>query len=64
MRSRNNPWPLVVDDLNYPPGVSSVTVFAGGGFFNIENHGRNTPQQILDSIADAMANYGCITLNS
>lgn len=61
-RSRDNPWPLLVDDLDYPPGVSSVTVFAGGGFFNIENHGGNTPQHILDSIADAMANYGCITL--
>jgi hypothetical protein len=42
--------------------VSSVTVFAGGGFCNVENHGGNTPEQILGSVADAMANYGCITL--
>ncbi|MBL6953287.1 MAG: hypothetical protein ISR50_11670 [Alphaproteobacteria bacterium] len=61
-RSRGNPWPLLVEDLDYPPGVSSVTVFAGGGFCNVENHGGNTPEQVLGSIADAMANYGCITL--
>ena len=61
-RARGNPWPLLVQDLDYPPGVSSVTVFAGGGFCNVENHGGNTPEQVLGSIADAMANYGCITL--
>lgn len=61
-RSRGNPWPLVCEEQKYPEGVSSVTVFAGGGFCNIENHGANTPEQVLGSIADAMANYGCITL--
>ncbi len=61
-RSRGNPWPLLVEDLDYPDGVSSVTVFAGGGFCNVENHGGNTPEQVLGSVADAMANYGCITL--
>ena len=61
-RARGNPWPLLVEDLDYPPGVSGVTVFAGGGFCNVENHGGNTPEQVLGSIADAMANYGCITL--
>ncbi len=61
-RARDNPWPLLVEDQDYPPGVSSVTVFAGGGFCNVENHGGNTPEQVLGSIADAMANYGCITL--
>jgi hypothetical protein len=61
-RSRGNPWPLLVDELDYPEGVSSVTAFSGGGFFNIENHGGNTPEQVLGSVADAMANYGCITL--
>jgi len=39
-----------------------VTAFAGGGFCNVENHGGSTPQEILGSIADAMANYGSITL--
>ncbi|MFQ5381709.1 MAG: hypothetical protein ACE5EF_08825, partial [Dehalococcoidia bacterium] len=43
-------------------GVSSVTVFAAAGFLNIENHGGRTPEAILDTVADAMANYGCISL--
>lgn len=61
-RTRGNPWSLLCEDLGYPDGVSSVTVFAGGGFCNVENHGGNTPEQVLLSVADAMANYGCITL--
>ena len=61
-RKRDNPWPLLVDELDYPQGVSSVTVFAGGGIFNIENHGGNSPEMVLRSFADAMANYGCISL--
>ena len=61
-RRRGNPWPLLVEEQDYPDGVSSVTVFAGGGFCNVENHGGNTPEHVLNSIADAMANYGCITL--
>ena len=61
-RARGNPWPLLCRELGYPEGVSSVTVFAGGGFCNVENHGGNTPEQVLGSVADAMANYGCITL--
>jgi hypothetical protein len=61
-RGRGNPWPLLCAAQGYAQGVSSVTVFAGGGFCNVENHGGNTPEQILGSVADAMANYGCITL--
>ncbi|WP_020696356.1 hypothetical protein [Reyranella massiliensis] len=61
-RSRGNPWPLLCEAQGYPKGTSSVTTFAGGGFCNVENHGGNTPEQILGSVADAMANYGCITL--
>jgi len=61
-RARGNPWPLLCEAQGYPAGVSSVTVFAGGGFCNVENHGGNTPEQVLGSVADAMANYGCITL--
>jgi len=61
-RMRGNPWPLLCEAQGYPKGVSSVTVFAAGGFCNVENHGGNTPEQVLSSIADAMANYGCITL--
>ncbi len=61
-RARGNPWPLLWESQGYPQGVSSVTVFAGGGFCNVENHGGNSPEQVLGTIADAMANYGCITL--
>jgi len=61
-RARGNPWPPLCRAQDYPEGVSSVTVFAGGGFCNVENHGGNTPEQILGSVADAMANDGCITL--
>ena len=61
-RSRDNPWPLLCETQGYPAGVSSVTVFAGGGFFNVENHGGNTPSQVLGSVADAMANSGVLTL--
>ena len=61
-RSRGNPWPLLCEAQGYPAGTSSVTAYTGGGFCNVENHGGNTPEQILASVADAMANYGCITL--
>ena len=61
-RSRGNPWPLLCEAQGYAKGTSSVTTFVGGGFCNVENHGGNTPEQILGSVADAMANYGCITL--
>src|SRR5579871_3588621 len=61
-RSRGNPWPLLCEAQGYAKGTSSVTAYAGGGFCNVENHGGNTPEQILGSVADAMANYGCITL--
>jgi hypothetical protein len=61
-RARDNPWPLLCAAQGYARGASSVTAFAAGGFCNVENHGGNTPEQILGSVADAMANYGCITL--
>lgn len=61
-RADRNPWPGLNVELGYPPDVSSVTVFAGAGFCNIENHGGNTPEALLDCIADAMANYGSISI--
>jgi hypothetical protein len=60
-RADRNPWQPLCKELGYPDGVSSVTVFAGAGFCNVENHGGNTPEAILDTMADAMANYGCIS---
>lgn len=61
-RADLNPWPGLSEELGYPDGVSSVTVFAGGGFVNVENHGGATPEAVLGTMADAMANYGCISL--
>ncbi len=61
-RADVNPWPSLRDDLGYPDGVSSVTVYAAAGFVNVENHGGNRPEQILDAVADAMANYGSISI--
>ncbi|MCY3839532.1 MAG: hypothetical protein OXH09_12945 [Gammaproteobacteria bacterium] len=60
-RADRNPWPALCEELGYPDGVSTVTVFAGAGFCNVENHGGNTPEAILDTMANAMANYGCIS---
>ena len=61
-RADRNPWPALHEELGFGPDISSVTVFAGAGFCNVENHGGGTPEQVLLTIADAMANYGCITL--
>ena len=60
-RADRNPWPPLCEEFGYPDGVSTVTVFAGAGFCNVENHGGNTPEAILDTMANAMANYGCIS---
>ena len=61
-RAEVSPWPSLRDDLGYPEGVSSVTVYAAAGFVNVENHGGARPEQILDAVADAMANYGSISI--
>ena len=60
-RADRNPWTPLNEELGYPPEVSSVTVFAGAGLCNVENHRGNTPEQVLDCFADAMANLGCIS---
>lgn len=57
-----NPWNGLNVGLGYPPEVSSVTVFAAGGFHNVENHGASTPEALLETMADAMANLGSITI--
>ena len=61
-RADVNPWPGLNEEAGLPREISTVTVFAGAGFCNVENHGGDTPEAILDCIADAMANYGCISL--
>ena len=60
-RGERNPWPPLNVELGYGEDISSVTVFAGAGFGNVENHGGNTPEAILECAADSMANLGCIT---
>ena len=61
-RAERNPWQPLHVELGYGEDISSVTVFAGAGFGNVENHGGNTPEAILDCMADSMANLGCITI--
>ena len=61
-RADKNPWQGLNEDLGYPSEVSSVTVFAGGGFVNIENHGGQSAEAVLETIADGMANCGCISI--
>ncbi len=53
-----NPWAPLNVELGYPPEVSSVTVFAGSAFINCENHGGNTPEAVLGTIADTLGNLG------
>jgi hypothetical protein len=60
-RADKNPWTNLNEDLGYPAEVSSVTTFAGGGFVNVENHGAQSAAAILETVADAMANCGCIS---
>lgn len=60
-RADRNPWLPLNEELGYPAEVSSVTVFAGAGLCNVENHRGSSPEQVLDCFADAMANLGCIT---
>ena len=61
-RAERCPWPPLNVAQGYGEDISSVTVFAGAGFHNVENHGGNTPESILDCVADSMANLGAITI--
>ena len=61
-RADANPWRGLNEDLDYPEGVSSVTVFASAGFFNVENHGGNSPKSILETVASSMSNLGAISV--
>ena len=51
-RADVNPWPGLNEEAGLPREISTVTVFAGAGFCNVENHGGDTPEAILDCIAD------------
>ena len=60
-RADRNPWPGLNVELGFPEEVSSVTVFAGAGFNNVENHQGSRPEQVLDCFADSMSSLGCLT---
>lgn len=61
-RNDCNPWQPLHEEQGFGPDISSVTVYAGAGFCNIENHGGGSAESLLLTIADSMANYGCISL--
>lgn len=61
-RKDANPFEPLHIEQGYGEDVSSVTVFAGASFNNIENHGAHTPEALLDTIADSMANLGNMTI--
>ena len=61
-RADKTPWQRLNEELGYASEISSVTVFAGGGFVNVENHGGQTAEAVLETVADAMANFGCISI--
>lgn len=60
-RSEVCPWEPLAVDRGFGANESCVTVYAGAGFNNIENHGGNKPEEILLSAANSMASLGCIT---
>ena len=57
----NSPWEPLHESLGFPPEVSTATVFAASGFYNIENHYTSDPKLLLDTFADAMASLGALT---
>ena len=57
----NSPWEPLHESLGFPPEVSTATVFAASGFYNVENHYTSDPERLLDTFADAMASLGALT---
>ena len=60
-RADASPWEPLAVDQGFDAADSTVTVYAGAGFNNIENHGGQTPEAILLCAADAMSGLSCIT---
>ena len=54
----NSPWEPLHESLGFPPEVSTATVFAASGFYNVENHYTSDAERLLDTFADAMAIAG------
>ena len=57
----NSPWEPLHESLGFPPEVSTATVFAASGFYNVENHYTSDPERLLDTFADAMGSLGALT---
>ena len=57
----NSPWEPLHESLGFPPEVSTATVFAASGFYNVENHYTSEPERLLDTFADAMGSLGALT---
>lgn len=53
-----SPWEPIHRWLGYGPDTSTVTVFASESGHNIVNHGARGPEQLLLTVADAMAALG------
>jgi hypothetical protein len=56
-----NPWEPLRVELDFPEDVSTVTVFAASGFYNIENHYASTPEALLSTFADTMRSLGALS---
>ena len=57
----HSPWEPLHESLGFPAEVSTVTVFAASGFYNVENHYTSDPELLLDTFADAMGSLGALT---
>lgn len=53
-----SPWEPLHVEKGFDPGVSTVTVFAGEGPHNIQNHLSSTAEGILLCVAQTMAGVG------
>ena len=59
--AQHSPWEPLHVSLGFPPEVSTVTAFAGSGFYNIENHYTADPDALLNTFADTMAALGALS---
>ena len=57
-REDASPWPPFHTTRSFEAGQSCVTVFACEGPHNIQDHGSNTPEGILQTVAGAMGQAG------
>ena len=56
-----SPWKPLRVELEFPDEISTVTVFAASGFYNIENHYTDDPEALLTTFSDTMASLGAFS---